>query len=56
MTDEERKELSEAAMKTHKMLNIFNACERAARKAKQEHEKAQVEEWNIADRILKGHP
>ena len=56
MTDQDRNELSEAAMRTHKALNSFNACERAARKAKQEYEKAQADEWMIANRVLGGKP
>ncbi len=56
MTDQEKNELSEAAMKTHKTLSSVNACERATRRAKQEYEKAQGEEWEIAARILKGQP
>jgi|APGre2960657404_1045060.scaffolds.fasta_scaffold34767_2 hypothetical protein len=56
MTDQERIKLCEATMKVHNMLNIFNSCERAARKAKQEYEKAQADQWMIINRILEAKP
>ena len=51
LNDYERRQLAEAAMRTHYALNTFNSAERAARRAKQEYERVQAEEWAIANRI-----
>lgn len=56
LNEYERKELSEVAMRYHAALNFYNGAERAARRAKQELERVQAEQWRITERILGGKP
>lgn len=56
MNEQDLKDLAEASVRTHHALNNFNTAERLARKAKQEYERLQAEQWRITERILGGKP